>query len=172
MNSFKIHTSLISHGHLSCTVYFVIKNPLLCRASVRQEHSGPVQLRRSLDLHCQFYFVAWEHSQKRIVSHPCFFVDSFLFMSSCRHPQRDLVYQLSMVCWEWAIQGSRELIFSFICNVLPLNLSVSYTQALLAWGEEISSLVRFKKKIILLLHNTFLCKDEICVTVKLKIVMQ
>lgn len=31
---------------------------------VWQEHSGPVELERSLDLNCQLYLVPWEHSQK------------------------------------------------------------------------------------------------------------
>lgn len=122
--------------------------PWLCGPYVWQEHSGPVELEKSLDY--QLYLVTWVHSSQK-GQHPTYFSLFLVFCSWALGGTlgRALAYQLAVVSW-WepsrTVEGSS---LPHIALALPLNLCLLYSGgAGLGWKKSVFE-IRFYKIILL-----------------------
>lgn len=162
-------TQAVATGQLSCRVL----PPLLSRDPIflpmglpsGRAHPEPIELESSLDLNCHLCWVPGEHSKQDSTStHPLYLVGSFLFPGNRRVQPRA----------NWgscgrASKGSSPL----PCPTLPFTLlSVSLAEVGLGggWYGRNQCFNQILQNVLFLCTITILCKDEICV--ELKIVME
>lgn len=133
----RVHT--YRHLALSSTLCCPESQPWLCGPTVWQEHSGPVELERSLDLNYQLYLVRREHSQKG----QCPTCSSLLVVFCSWAMGGGPLESLSVPADSGILLGSQQRHSGGLLSsiALPSNLSPSFK-----WGwavvEEISVLIR------------------------------
>lgn len=129
-----------------------------------RERSGLVELESTLDLSCHLCLVPQEQPERTVPTH-----FSLLAASCAGSASQASTHQLAVGPeeeWEAATQCRRGLLSSALTlpSILPPSLEWG-------WGVGgISVLIGFLKNILFLCTITILCKDEICV--ELKIVME
>lgn len=149
---------------LSSTLCCPESQPWLCGPTVWQEHSGPVELEieRSLDLNYRLYLVRQEHSQKG----QCPTCSSLLVVFCSWAMGGGPLESLSVPADCGILLGSQQRQWRASVLDCPALKPVSFIQAGWAVVEEISVLIRVYRNHFTL-YNTILCKDEICVGIKI-----